>query len=159
MRKSKEQRKRLFEPSDFACDEAGTIHNGKHRTFWSGDSVLLSLYFTNRRYPDLQIHRIIKENLRYGHSPKRIAHYESILPGVAKRCSDRERLADEAEREVDKMKKVEYMQAHIGEMYEGIISGVTSWGIYVELDNTVEGMIALRIWMMTSTNIRRKSTA
>ena len=102
-------------------------------------------HFTSpiRRYPDLQIHRIIKENLRYGHSPKRIAHYESILPGVAKRCSDRERLADEAEREVDKMKKVEYMQAHIGEMYEGIISGVTSWGIYVELDNTVEGMIRL----------------
>ena len=52
---------------------------------------------------------------------------------LQKRCSDRERLADEAEREVDKMKKVEYMQAHIGEMYEGIISGVTSWGIYVEL--------------------------
>ena len=102
-------------------------------------------HFTSpiRRYPDLQIHRIIKENLRYGHSPKRIAHYESILPGVAKQCSDRERLADEAEREVDKMKKVEYMQAHIGEMYEGIISGVTSWGIYVELDNTVEGMIRL----------------
>ena len=102
-------------------------------------------HFTSpiRRYPDLQIHRIIKENLRYGHSSKRIAHYESILPGVAKRCSDRERLADEAEREVDKMKKVEYMQAHIGEMYEGIISGVTSWGIYVELDNTVEGMIRL----------------
>lgn len=105
----------------------------------------ITVTFTSpiRRYPDLQIHRIIKENLRYGHSSKRIAHYESILPGVAKRCSDRERLADEAEREVDKMKKVEYMQAHIGEMYEGIISGVTSWGIYVELDNTVEGMIRL----------------
>lgn len=102
-------------------------------------------HFTSpiRRYPDLQIHRIIKENLRFGHSPKRISHYESILPGVAKRCSDRERLADEAEREVDKMKKVEYMKEHIGETYEGIISGVTSWGIYVELSNTVEGMVRL----------------
>ena len=80
--------------------------------------VLLSLYFTNPPLSGFADLRIIKENLRYGHSPKRIAHYESILPGVAKRCSDRERLADEAEREVDKMKKVEYMQAHIGEMYE-----------------------------------------
>ncbi len=73
----------------------------------------------------------------------RIEHYDKILPEVAKQCSDRERLAEETEREVVKMKKAEYMRMHIGEEYEGVISGVTKWGIYVELDNTVEGMIRL----------------
>lgn len=100
-------------------------------------------HFTSpiRRYPDLQIHRIIKENLRGGLSEKRIRHYDTILPEVADRSSRRERLADEAEREVEKMKKAEYMRRHIGEIYEGVISGISSWGIYVELPNTVEGMV------------------
>lgn len=102
-------------------------------------------HFTSpiRRYPDLQIHRIIKESVRKGLSEKRRQHYESILPQVAKASSDLERRADDAEREVDKLKKAEYMKAKIGEVYEGIISGVTSWGIYVELPNTIEGMIRL----------------
>ena len=103
-------------------------------------------HFTSpiRRYPDLQIHRIIKENLRGKLADKRLKHYGEILQGVADRSSKLERRADEAERETDKLKKVEYMSAHIGETYEGVISGVTDWGIYVELPNTVEGMIALR---------------
>lgn len=102
-------------------------------------------HFTSpiRRYPDLQIHRIIKENIRHGIQGKRYAHYEEILPEIAMESSSRERRADEAEREVDKMKKAEYMQDHIGEVFEGVISGVTSWGIYVELPNTVEGMVRL----------------
>ena len=62
----------------------------------------------------------------------RIEHYDKILPEVAKQCSDRERLAEETEREVVKMKKAEYMRMHIGEEYEGVISGVTKWGIYVD---------------------------
>ena len=102
-------------------------------------------HFTSpiRRYPDLQIHRIIKENLRGKLSEKRISRYYGILPEVCKRSSARERLAEEAERETDKLKMVEYMEERIGEEFEGIISGVTGWGIYVELPNTVEGMIPL----------------
>ena len=60
---------------------------------------------------------------------------------MAKHTSDTERRADEAERETDKLKKVEYMESRIGNEYEGVISGITKWGIYVELPNTVEGMI------------------
>ncbi len=100
-------------------------------------------HFTSpiRRYPDLQIHRIIKENLRGGISDKRINHYNRILNDVARQCSITERRADEAEREVDKLKKVEYMSDYIGEKFTGVISGITNWGMYVELPNTVEGMI------------------
>lgn len=100
-------------------------------------------HFTSpiRRYPDLQIHRIIKEHLRGKLNEKRIEHYNEILPEVAKHASEMERRADEAERETDKLKKVEYMEERIGEIYEGVISSITSWGIYVELPNTIEGMI------------------
>lgn len=100
-------------------------------------------HFTSpiRRYPDLQIHRIIKEQLRGKLNEKRIEHYHGILPEVAKHSSEMERRADEAERETDKLKKAEYMQERIGSIYEGVISSITSWGVYVELPNTVEGMI------------------
>ena len=67
-------------------------------------------------------------------------HYGEILPKVAAQCSERERRAEEAEREVEKMKKAEYMKGHIGEEYRGVISGVTKWGVYVELPNTIEGL-------------------
>ena len=100
-------------------------------------------HFTSpiRRYPDLQIHRIIKENLRGRLNQERIAHYEEILPSVAEQTSRTERRADDAERETDKMKKVEYMEHHIGETFEGVISGMNSYGFYVELPNTIEGMV------------------
>ena len=100
-------------------------------------------HFTSpiRRYPDLQIHRIIKENLRGGLSEKRYNHYSKLVPDVAWQASTTERRADEAERDVDKLKKVEYMSDHIGETFEGVISGITNWGLYVELPNTVEGMV------------------
>ena len=100
-------------------------------------------HFTSpiRRYPDLQIHRIIKEQLRGKMNEKRIEHYNDILPEVAKHSSEMERRADEAERETDKLKKVEYMEERIGNIYEGVISSITSWGVYVELPNTIEGMI------------------
>ena len=89
----------------------------------------------------MQIHRIIKEQLRGRLNEKRIAHYGEKLPEVAKHSSKMERRAEEAERETDKLKKVEYMEDRIGETYEGVISGITQWGIYVELPNTVEGLI------------------
>ncbi len=102
-------------------------------------------HFTSpiRRYPDLQIHRIIKENIKGGLRPNRIAHYGSILPQVAIQSSLLERRAEEAERETDKLKKCEYMSRFIGQEFEGVISGVTSWGLYVELPNTVEGMVRI----------------
>ena len=100
-------------------------------------------HFTSpiRRYPDLQIHRIIKEQLRGRMNEKRIEHYQDILPEVAKHSSEMERRADEAERETDKLKKVEYMEERIGNIYEGVISSITAWGVYVELENTIEGMV------------------
>ncbi len=100
-------------------------------------------HFTSpiRRYPDLQIHRIIKEQLRGKMGEGRIGHYNEILPQVAKHSSETERRADEAERETDKLKKVQFMEQRIGETFEGVISGITSWGIYVELPNTVEGLV------------------
>lgn len=102
-------------------------------------------HFTSpiRRYPDLQIHRIIKENLRGRLVDSRIEHYDSILENVAKHSTDMEIQAAEAERESIKYMKALYMYNHIGECFEGVISGVKSWGIYVELGNTVEGMIEI----------------
>lgn len=102
-------------------------------------------HFTSpiRRYPDLQIHRIIKENLHGDLTENRIRHYDSILTEVADRSSKRERLAEEAERDVIKMKKAEYMSRRIGEVYEGVVSGVSAWGLYVELPNTIEGMVRI----------------
>ncbi len=123
-----------------------SMRQAKYGTVCAGHYGLAANYYTHftspiRRYPDLQIHRIIKENLRGGLGEKRIAHYDRILPPVAVRCSAMERRADEAERETDKLKKCEYMSRRIGHIYEGAISGVTSWGLYVELPNTVEGLV------------------
>ena len=100
-------------------------------------------HFTSpiRRYPDLQIHRIIKEALNNKLTDKHISHFNHILPEVTKNCSITERRADDAERDTEKLKKAEYMMGYIGEEYEGVISGVTNFGIYVELPNTVEGLI------------------
>ena len=106
-------------------------------------------HFTSpiRRYPDLQIHRIIKDHLRGRLTEQKASHYREILPEVAKHSSETERKADEAERETDKQKKMEYMEDRIGAEYEGTISGITAWGIYVELPNTVEGLIHVsRLW-------------
>lgn len=102
-------------------------------------------HFTSpiRRYPDLQIHRLIKWVLAGEMNGKKEESLRRKMPEIAAHCSKRERVADEAERDTDHLKKVEYMMDKVGEYYEGIISGVTSWGIFVELPNTVEGMIAL----------------
>ena len=104
-------------------------------------------HFTSpiRRYPDLQIHRIIKETLHNKFTTRRFSHYDAILPKVAEQSSKMERRAEEVEREVCKLKKAEYMRRRIGEVHEGIISGVTNWGIYVELPNTIEGMVHVSI--------------
>ena len=100
-------------------------------------------HFTSpiRRYPDLQIHRIIKENLRGTLDEKRVSHYSKILHGVADSSSKTERRATEAERMVNKMKMAQFMQPKIGECFDGMISGVTRWGMYVELPDTIEGLV------------------
>lgn len=123
-----------------------SMKQAKYTTTNDGHFGLATKYYCHftspiRRYPDLQIHRIIKENLRNGLSEKRRKHYDTILPEIASRSSQMERRADEAEREVEKLKKAEYMKQFIGEQFEGVISGITTWGIYVELPNTVEGMV------------------
>lgn len=100
-------------------------------------------HFTSpiRRYPDLVDHRIIKDLLHNRLDSARIAKLESMLPDMAEHCSEREIIADEVEREVDDLKKAEFMLDKIGMEFDGIISGVTSYGIYVELGNTVEGLV------------------
>ena len=123
-----------------------SMKQAKYTTINTGHFGLATNYYCHftspiRRYPDLQIHRIIKDNLRGRMNAGKIDHYEKILPEVAKHSSEMERRADEAERETDKLKKVEYMEERIGQVFEGVISGVTEWGFYVELPNTIEGLV------------------
>lgn len=123
-----------------------SMKQARYTTQCTGHFGLASRYYCHftspiRRYPDLQIHRIIKEQLSGRLDEARIAHYEAILDSVASQTSRSERRADEAEREVRKLKMTEYMERHIGEVYEGVISGITSWGLYVELPDTVEGLV------------------
>ena len=102
-------------------------------------------HFTSpiRRYPDLFIHRIISEYLKKGYNlkEKEIEDYREKAKKYAETSSEREKVAQKVEREAEDIKKAEYMQDKVGEMYEGIISSITSFGVYVELENTVEGLI------------------
>lgn len=123
-----------------------SMKQAKYTTECTGHFGLATNYYCHftspiRRYPDLQIHRIIKDCLRGRMNVKKAEHYEKILPEVAKHASEMERRADEAERETDKLKKVQYMKERLGQEFTGVISGVTSWGFYVELPNTIEGLV------------------
>ena len=123
-----------------------SMKQAKYTTECTGHFGLATNYYCHftspiRRYPDLQIHRIIKNCLRGRMNAKKADHYEKILPEVAKHSSEMERRADEAERETDKLKKVQYMKMYLGEEFTGVISGVTSYGFYVELPNTIEGLV------------------
>jgi len=93
----------------------------------------------------LQIHRIIKDSIRGRMEQKKIEHYALILEDVAKQSSAMERRAEEVERETVKLKKAEYMKSHINEEMQGVVSGVTAWGLYVELPNTVEGLVHMNM--------------
>ena len=129
----------------FAGVVDGVFGNFHHEVF-AGHFGLAAKYYTHftspiRRYPDLQIHRIIKENIRGRMDAQREEHYNTILPEVARQSSECERRAEEAERETVKLKKVEYMRDRIVEEFDGVISGLTKWGAYVELENTIEGLV------------------
>lgn len=100
-------------------------------------------HFTSpiRRYPDLQIHRIIKEFINGKIDDDRSKKLTALVDYAARQSSETENIATEAEREVDDLKKAEYMLDRIGEEFEGIVSSVTSFGMFVELSNTIEGLI------------------
>lgn len=102
-------------------------------------------HFTSpiRRYPDLQIHRIIKETLQGKLSESRIERLKGIVEAASLQSSERERLAEQAERDADDMKKAEYMERFVGHEFTGVVSSVTSFGFFVELENTVEGLVRL----------------
>ena len=123
-----------------------SMQQARYTVECTGHFGLASRYYCHftspiRRYPDLQIHRIIKDKLRGRMNAEKKAFYTGILEEAARQSSVTERRAEEVEREVEKLKKAQYMQEHLGEEFEGIISGVTGWGIYVELPNTIEGLV------------------
>ncbi|WP_313119522.1 ribonuclease R [Proteiniclasticum ruminis] len=110
-------------------------HFGLAATYYS--------HFTSpiRRYPDLLIHRIIKEFLHGKIDEKRVRSLIPLVSEASKQASEMERVAVDAERELDALKKAEFMQQHIGEVFEGIISSVTNFGLFVELPSTIEGLV------------------
>ena len=123
-----------------------SMMRAKYTTENSGHFGLAVKYYTHftspiRRYPDLQIHRIIKDTIRGRMNDEKKMFYAHILEDVALKSSMLERRAEEVERETVKLKKAEYMEQNIGRQYQGVISGVTGWGLYVELPNTVEGLV------------------
>lgn len=125
-----------------------SLKQAKYTDYMEGHFGLASKYYSHftspiRRYPDLQIHRIIKESLNGQLDEARVAHYDAIVGAVAEQSSVRERIADEVEREVDDLKKAQFMEDKIGQEYIATVSGVTNFGVFAELDNTVEGMVRL----------------
>lgn len=103
-------------------------------------------HFTSpiRRYPDLMVHRLLKKYLfQNSINEETINYYDNKLIEITKHSSERERAAIECEREVDDMKKAEYMQSHINEEYEGIVSSVMPFGMFIELENTIEGLVRI----------------
>ena len=125
-----------------------SMKQAKYTTTSDGHFGLATDYYTHftspiRRYPDLQIHRIIKDVINGRLNDQRYEHYEDTLDKIAAETSRLERRAEEVEREVAKFKKAEYMEDKIGQIFRGVISGLTNWGIYVELPNTIEGLIPM----------------
>jgi len=123
-----------------------SMMKAKYSPECSGHFGLAAKYYCHftspiRRYPDLIIHRIIKEYINGGLSEARIKKLQGAVTFASKQASETERSAQEAEREVEDLKKAEYMMDKIGEEFDGIISSVTGFGVFVELPNTVEGLI------------------
>lgn len=125
-----------------------TLRVAKYEAENKGHFGIASKYYCHftspiRRYPDLFIHRIISKYLETNYMVNDfwVKKYEKRAEKRAENCSERERIATKVEREAEDIKKAEFMESKIGEEYEGIVSSVTNFGIFVELDNTVEGLI------------------
>lgn len=124
-----------------------SLKQAKYSASHEGHFGLAAVYYSHftspiRRYPDLMIHRIIKEwKKKERLSKKKAEYWENSLPVIAQVSSERERRAVEAERETVELKQMEFMQDKIGEEFEGIISGLANYGMYVELENLVEGLV------------------
>ncbi|MDR0271672.1 ribonuclease R [Paenibacillus sp.] len=127
-----------------------SMKQAKYDADMSGHFGLAAEYYTHftspiRRYPDLVIHRVIREVIESNNvlPEKRHEYLASRMPDIAQHSSERERVAVEAERDTDQLKKAEYMLDKVGEEFEGIISSVTGFGIFIELPNTIEGLIRM----------------
>lgn len=125
-----------------------SLKQAKYSPFNDGHFGLAAQYYCHftspiRRYPDLQIHRIIKESLNGTVNKSRISELEGIVANAAEQSSKQERIAEKAERDTYDLKKAEYMADFVGEEFEGIISSLTSFGMFVQLPNTVEGLVRL----------------
>ena len=124
-----------------------SMQQARYSTASLGHFGLAARYYTHftspiRRYPDLLVHRLLRETFATGHiAAEKRERLRALLPAAAEHSSARERIAIEAERETTDMKKIEYMAQFVGETYEGVISGVTAFGIFVELENGVEGLV------------------
>jgi ribonuclease R len=123
-----------------------SMRQAKYAPECTGHFGLAAEYYTHftspiRRYPDLMIHRIIREVLVGKLTPERDDKLREIVRSASAQSSERERIAQDAERECDQLKMVEYMMDHIGESFDGIISGVTQFGLFIQLNNGVEGLI------------------
>jgi len=125
-----------------------SLKQAKYSPFNDGHFGLAAKYYCHftspiRRYPDLQIHRIIKESLTSKLTKERIADLDAIVAYASDQASKQERIAEKAERDTVDLKKAEYMEAFIGEEFEGFITSVTSFGIFIQLENTVEGLVSM----------------
>ena len=124
-----------------------SMQQARYATASLGHFGLAARYYTHftspiRRYPDLLVHRLLRETFATGHIPaEKRERLRNVLSEAAEHSSARERIAVEAERETTDMKKIEYMAQFVGETFEGVISGVTAFGIFVELENGVEGLV------------------
>ena len=124
-----------------------TMQQARYAPESLGHFGLAARYYTHftspiRRYPDLMVHRMLRDTFATGTMDgARQEKLRGMLPEIADHASERERVAIEAERETTDMKKIEYMEQFVGQTFTGVISGVTSFGLFVELDNGIEGLV------------------
>ena len=125
-----------------------SLRQARYSPVNEGHFGLAAKYYTHftapiRRYPDLQIHRIIKMDIHYYLSGKKIEELFSVVDSVSRSSSDSERNAEQAERDFENLRKAQYMERFIGQEFDGKITSVTNFGIFVTLENTVEGLIRI----------------